>query len=210
MSPVEHRPPPRYQLDRSGLAWREPIGCSEPGPMTRPHIKMCKQIGKAGLTQQSSWTPDNPFRIIFLVVLGNKLCYLVVIYHAHCHTPFWPTITSYLAYNRQIWCKSVKYHTSWIRNTPPLYISLAKCLWRLEGLGVTMWLPMSGFSFTKAGPLLYWQVFLCTGEGCTDNGTNVLHYYHIALAFLTAFLFATHLPERLAPGSFDYIGKTEL
>lgn len=50
------------------------------------------------------------------------------------------------------------------------------------------------------------QVFLCAGEGCTDNDTNVLHCYHISLAFLTGFLFATHLPERLAPGSFDYIG----
>lgn len=49
------------------------------------------------------------------------------------------------------------------------------------------------------------QVFLCAGEGCTDNG-NLLHYYHIGLALLTGFLFATHLPERLAPGSFDYIG----
>lgn len=55
--------------------------------------------------------------------------------------------------------------------------------------------------------LLYPQVFLCVGEGCTDNDTNILHYNHIALAFLTGFLFATHLPERLAPGSFDYIGK---
>lgn len=50
------------------------------------------------------------------------------------------------------------------------------------------------------------QVFLCAGEGCTDNNANLLHYYHIGLAFLTCFLFATHLPERLAPGSFDYIG----
>lgn len=54
------------------------------------------------------------------------------------------------------------------------------------------------------------QVFLCAGEGCTDNDTNVLHYYHIGLAFLTGFLFATHLPERLAPGSFDYIGAQKL
>lgn len=54
------------------------------------------------------------------------------------------------------------------------------------------------------------QVFLCVGEGCTDNDTNILHYYHIALALLTGFLFATHLPERLAPGSFDYIGKCDL
>ncbi|XP_028257213.1 membrane progestin receptor gamma-B isoform X2 [Parambassis ranga] len=55
---------------------------------------------------------------------------------------------------------------------------------------------------------LFYRVFLCVGEGCTDSDTNILHYYHIALAFLTGFLFATHLPERLAPGSFDYIGHS--
>uniref|UniRef100_A0A667ZK23 Progestin and adipoQ receptor family member Va n=1 Tax=Myripristis murdjan TaxID=586833 RepID=A0A667ZK23_9TELE len=55
---------------------------------------------------------------------------------------------------------------------------------------------------------LFYRVFVCVGEGCTDNDTNILHYYHIGLAFLTGFLFATHLPERLAPGSFDYIGHS--
>ncbi|XP_041640305.1 membrane progestin receptor gamma-B isoform X2 [Cheilinus undulatus] len=55
---------------------------------------------------------------------------------------------------------------------------------------------------------LFYRVFLCVGEGCTDNDTNILHFYHISLAFLTGFLFATHLPERLAPGSFDYIGHS--
>uniref|UniRef100_A0A3B3BPT2 Progestin and adipoQ receptor family member Va n=1 Tax=Oryzias melastigma TaxID=30732 RepID=A0A3B3BPT2_ORYME len=55
---------------------------------------------------------------------------------------------------------------------------------------------------------LFYRVFLCSGEGCTDNETNKLHYNHVALAFLTGFLFATHLPERLAPGSFDYIGHS--
>ncbi|TNM90835.1 hypothetical protein fugu_003124 [Takifugu bimaculatus] len=55
---------------------------------------------------------------------------------------------------------------------------------------------------------LFYRVFLCEGDGCTDNDTNILHYNHIALAFLTGFLFATHLPERLAPGSFDYIGHS--
>lgn len=59
----------------------------------------------------------------------------------------------------------------------------------------------------KSAPV-YSQVFLCVGEGCTDTDTNIIHYNHITLAFLTGFLFATHLPERLAPGSFDYIGKT--
>lgn len=55
---------------------------------------------------------------------------------------------------------------------------------------------------------LFYRVFLCAGDGCTDNDTNVLHYYHIGLALLTGFLFATHLPERLAPGSFDFIGHS--
>lgn len=58
--------------------------------------------------------------------------------------------------------------------------------------------------------VLHSQVFLCVGEGCTNNDTNILHYNHIALALLTGFLFATHLPERLAPGSFDYIGENGL
>lgn len=51
------------------------------------------------------------------------------------------------------------------------------------------------------------QLFLCVGEGCTDNEANSIHVPHILFAFLTAFLFATHLPERLAPGRFDYIGE---
>ncbi|KAL1007667.1 hypothetical protein UPYG_G00089900 [Umbra pygmaea] len=55
---------------------------------------------------------------------------------------------------------------------------------------------------------LFYRVFLCVGEDCTDNKANILHHTHIALAFLTAFLFTTHLPERLAPGSFDYIGHS--
>ncbi|XP_058485592.1 membrane progestin receptor gamma-B-like [Solea solea] len=55
---------------------------------------------------------------------------------------------------------------------------------------------------------LFYRVFLCVGDGCTDNDTNFLHYHHITLAFLTGFLFATHLPERLAPGSFDFIGHS--
>ncbi|XP_013857004.1 membrane progestin receptor gamma-B [Austrofundulus limnaeus] len=55
---------------------------------------------------------------------------------------------------------------------------------------------------------LFYRVFLCVGEGCTDNETTVLHYQHISLAFLTGFLFVSHLPERLAPGSFDFIGHS--
>ncbi|XP_048471735.1 membrane progestin receptor gamma-B isoform X4 [Rhincodon typus] len=52
---------------------------------------------------------------------------------------------------------------------------------------------------------LFYRLFLCSGEGCAHNETIPIHYRHVALAFLTCFLFATHLPERLAPGRFDYI-----
>ncbi|MCJ8747301.1 hypothetical protein PDJAM_G00151860 [Pangasius djambal] len=52
------------------------------------------------------------------------------------------------------------------------------------------------------------RIFLCVGEGCTANEVNSLHVYHTLLAFLTGFLFATHLPERLAPGRFDLIGHS--
>lgn len=55
---------------------------------------------------------------------------------------------------------------------------------------------------------VFYRIFVCAGEGCTDNGTNTLHYWHTSLAFLTGFLFATHLPERLAPGCFDYFGHS--
>lgn len=55
---------------------------------------------------------------------------------------------------------------------------------------------------------LFYRVFLCTGDGCTETTTNILHVYHMGLAFLTGLLFAMHFPERLAPGSFDYIGHS--
>ncbi|XP_030621177.1 membrane progestin receptor gamma-A [Chanos chanos] len=55
---------------------------------------------------------------------------------------------------------------------------------------------------------LFYRIFVCTGDGCTNNEAIGLHYQHTSMAFLTGFLFATHLPERLAPGSFDYIGHS--
>uniref|UniRef100_A0A8C2IY00 Progestin and adipoQ receptor family member Vb n=1 Tax=Cyprinus carpio TaxID=7962 RepID=A0A8C2IY00_CYPCA len=55
---------------------------------------------------------------------------------------------------------------------------------------------------------LFFRLVLCVGDGCTDNEANSIHVHHTLLAFLTGFLFATHLPERLAPGCFDYIGHS--
>ncbi|KAM4604545.1 membrane progestin receptor delta-like, partial [Discoglossus pictus] len=56
-------------------------------------------------------------------------------------------------------------------------------------------------------PLLYRLVF-CFGDSCTWNDAIPLHLYHLLFALLTGFLFASHLPERLAPGRFDYFGHS--
>uniref|UniRef100_A0A8C0GHJ6 Progestin and adipoQ receptor family member 5 n=1 Tax=Chelonoidis abingdonii TaxID=106734 RepID=A0A8C0GHJ6_CHEAB len=54
---------------------------------------------------------------------------------------------------------------------------------------------------------LFYRLYLCTGESCMESVIPV-HYKHCAFAFLTCFIFTAHLPERLAPGCFDYIGHS--
>nr|XP_060611376.1 membrane progestin receptor gamma [Anolis sagrei ordinatus]XP_060611377.1 membrane progestin receptor gamma [Anolis sagrei ordinatus] len=49
---------------------------------------------------------------------------------------------------------------------------------------------------------LFYRLYWCQG------GMIRTHCWHTILAWLTCFLFATHLPERLAPGLFDYIGHS--
>ncbi|OCT66613.1 hypothetical protein XELAEV_18042865mg [Xenopus laevis] len=55
---------------------------------------------------------------------------------------------------------------------------------------------------------LFFRLIFCFGEDCNWNEAIPLHFYHLTLAFLTGFLFASHLPERLAPGRFDYFGHS--
>ncbi|NXW38038.1 PAQR6 protein, partial [Phaetusa simplex] len=55
------------------------------------------------------------------------------------------------------------------------------------------------------------QVETAAGGFCPSRlwGDAVAGYcYHLLFALLTGFLFASHLPERLAPGRFDYIGHS--
>nr|XP_009917902.1 PREDICTED: membrane progestin receptor gamma [Haliaeetus albicilla] len=54
---------------------------------------------------------------------------------------------------------------------------------------------------------LFYRFYLCAAESCTEAAILV-HYKHTIFAFLTCFIFASHLPERLAPGHFDYIGHS--
>uniref|UniRef100_A0A7M4FQT6 Progestin and adipoQ receptor family member 5 n=2 Tax=Crocodylus porosus TaxID=8502 RepID=A0A7M4FQT6_CROPO len=54
---------------------------------------------------------------------------------------------------------------------------------------------------------LFYRLYLCA-ENSYAEGAIPIHIQHMVFAFLTCFIFTTHLPERLAPGHFDYIGHS--
>ncbi|XP_038622982.1 membrane progestin receptor gamma [Tachyglossus aculeatus] len=54
---------------------------------------------------------------------------------------------------------------------------------------------------------VFYRLLVSSGESARD-AANDFHLKHTAVAFLTCFLYASHLPERLAPGRFDYIGHS--
>ncbi|XP_025069992.1 membrane progestin receptor gamma isoform X3 [Alligator sinensis] len=54
---------------------------------------------------------------------------------------------------------------------------------------------------------LFYRLYLCAEDSCAE-GVIPIHIQHVVFAFLTCFIFTTHLPERLAPGHFDYIGHS--
>ncbi|KAM6995435.1 membrane progestin receptor delta [Tautogolabrus adspersus] len=55
---------------------------------------------------------------------------------------------------------------------------------------------------------LFYRILLCCGGSCSPSDALSSHCYHLLFAFLTCFLFTAHLPERLAPGRFDYFGHS--
>ncbi|XP_071075864.1 membrane progestin receptor delta isoform X4 [Desmodus rotundus] len=59
-------------------------------------------------------------------------------------------------------------------------------------------------------PVLLLPLGLCwdRGHSCGQEALSTNHGYHLLCALLTGFLFTSHLPERLAPGRFDYIGHS--
>ncbi|KAM7421451.1 hypothetical protein PAMA_015539 [Pampus argenteus] len=55
---------------------------------------------------------------------------------------------------------------------------------------------------------LFYRILLCCGGSCSASEALSSHCYHLLFAVLTCFLFTAHLPERLAPGRFDYFGHS--
>ncbi|XP_067169302.1 membrane progestin receptor delta isoform X2 [Apteryx mantelli] len=56
-------------------------------------------------------------------------------------------------------------------------------------------------------PLFHRLLFCFGSDGACDEAVAG-YCYHLVFALLTGFLFTSHLPERLAPGRFDYIGHS--
>lgn len=50
------------------------------------------------------------------------------------------------------------------------------------------------------------QLFLFPGESA-QNEASLYHQKHMLMTLLASFFYSAHLPERLAPGCFDYIGE---
>nr|XP_033707800.1 membrane progestin receptor gamma isoform X3 [Tursiops truncatus] len=54
---------------------------------------------------------------------------------------------------------------------------------------------------------IFSRLFLFPGESAQNEAT-LYHQKHMAVTLLASFLYSAHLPERLAPGRFDYIGHS--
>uniref|UniRef100_A0A8C5NUV6 Progestin and adipoQ receptor family member VI n=1 Tax=Jaculus jaculus TaxID=51337 RepID=A0A8C5NUV6_JACJA len=56
---------------------------------------------------------------------------------------------------------------------------------------------------------LFYRLWLCWGRaGCGPEALSSSHSHHLLCALLAGLLFTARLPERLAPGCFDYIGHS--
>ncbi|XP_061633666.1 membrane progestin receptor delta isoform X3 [Phyllopteryx taeniolatus] len=55
---------------------------------------------------------------------------------------------------------------------------------------------------------VFYRLLLCCGGRCSPSEALLSHFYQVTFALLTCFLFTSHLPERLAPGRFDYFGHS--
>ncbi|KFM10294.1 Progestin and adipoQ receptor family member 6, partial [Aptenodytes forsteri] len=55
---------------------------------------------------------------------------------------------------------------------------------------------------------LFYRLLFCFWSNCAWNEAVAGDCSHPLFALLTGFLFTSHLPERLAPGRFDYIGHS--
>uniref|UniRef100_A0A8D1T5D9 Progestin and adipoQ receptor family member 5 n=1 Tax=Sus scrofa TaxID=9823 RepID=A0A8D1T5D9_PIG len=108
-----------------------------------------------------------------------------------------------------LWLRSIPlciYTTSSESNHLSMDIWVVSMSWQIvnsaamnTGVHVSL---LSDLTFFK-----YPQLFLFPGESAQNEAT-MYHQKHMAMTLLASFFYSAHLPERLAPGRFDYIGHS--
>ncbi|XP_037358709.1 membrane progestin receptor gamma isoform X2 [Talpa occidentalis] len=54
---------------------------------------------------------------------------------------------------------------------------------------------------------IFYRLFISPGDNAQSEAA-LYHQWHMAMTLLASFFYSAHLPERLAPGCFDYIGHS--
>ncbi|XP_010832797.1 membrane progestin receptor gamma isoform X1 [Bos indicus] len=90
-----------------------------------------------------------------------------------------------------------------------IWLSCYSRFFEIQKPGICKMLRVLAFAFPYTWdslPVLF-RVFLLPGESA-ENEATVYHQKHVAMTLLASFFYSAHLPERLAPGRFDYIGHS--
>ncbi|XP_044915040.1 membrane progestin receptor gamma isoform X2 [Felis catus] len=88
------------------------------------------------------------------------------------------------------------------------YLSLPRFL-EIQKPGLCKMLRVLAFAYPYTWDSLpiFYRLFLLSGDGA-QNEAALYHQKHTAMTLLASFFYSAHLPERLAPGRFDYIGHS--
>uniref|UniRef100_A0A8C0N1C7 Progestin and adipoQ receptor family member 5 n=2 Tax=Canis lupus familiaris TaxID=9615 RepID=A0A8C0N1C7_CANLF len=84
----------------------------------------------------------------------------------------------------------------------PVFLEIQK-----PGLCKVLRVLAFAYPYTWDSLPIFYRLFLVPGESA-QNEAVLYHQKHTAMTLLASFLYSAHLPERLAPGRFDYIGHS--
>uniref|UniRef100_A0A667FZG2 Progestin and adipoQ receptor family member 5 n=1 Tax=Lynx canadensis TaxID=61383 RepID=A0A667FZG2_LYNCA len=85
---------------------------------------------------------------------------------------------------------------------PPVFLEIQK-----PGLCKMLRVLAFAYPYTWDSLPIFYRLFLLSGDGA-QNEAALYHQKHTAMTLLASFFYSAHLPERLAPGRFDYIGHS--
>ncbi|XP_057344917.1 membrane progestin receptor gamma isoform X1 [Manis pentadactyla] len=84
----------------------------------------------------------------------------------------------------------------------PVFLEIKK-----PGLSKVLRVLAFAYPYTWDSIPIFCRLFLFPGESAQNEAT-LYHQKHMAMTLLASFFYSAHVPERLAPGCFDYIGHS--